>query len=68
MKALGLLVSDFKRAMMGKLLRKHEEGVTGWDDPRFKEGIKLSLQRAADRGEWVNVANYSAMLWNMEQE
>lgn len=67
--ALNALVDEFAKAMKRKLRAKLFSGRSGWDDVKNAEGIRAALLEHALRGEtqWVDVANFAAMLWNMEQ-
>jgi hypothetical protein len=66
--AIGELVRSFAIQMVEKLLKKHVEGKRGWNDPGRYDYILDALYGAADRGEWLNVANYAAMLWNLDNK
>jgi hypothetical protein len=67
MRALGELVHRFAAAMRHKLYEKAAEGYTGWNNPENIEMIQQKLLANAERGDWVDVANLAAMLWNQEQ-
>ncbi len=64
--ALEHLVSDFSIEMVRKLAIKCAEGRRGWDNPDLYASIESALLKAATRGKWVSVANFAAMLWNMD--
>lgn len=66
--ALYALVDAFAEEMKGKLRRKYVEGFTGWDDPELRPELERRLQLHVIRGgQYVDVANLAAMLWNMDQ-
>lgn len=67
--ALDALVDSFATEMKSKLRWKVMQGRHGWDDATNRDGIKNALLEHAtrDSGQWVDVANFAAMLWNMEQ-
>jgi len=67
--ALERLIDIFNQKMKNKLIIKHMEDKRGWDNPKLKEAITVSLEdhvRKAkeDPRQWVDVANLAAMLWN----
>ena len=68
MKALDIMVDAFARAMKAKLRDKYlRYHYTGWDKKENREVIEVSLRKHVDRsGQWIDVANLAAMLWNME--
>lgn len=65
-KALDKMVACFSMEMKRKLKRKYLEGYHGWDDPENfpDEGIVEALKEHVNKGNWVDVANFAAMLWN----
>jgi hypothetical protein len=73
---LATLVDDFGEAMREKLWRKWDEGKSGWDDhsdPNVLDTLRRGLGKSLleyNNGEkpekMVDVANYSAMIWNLE--
>ena len=67
--ALNALVDEFAKAMKRKLRAKLFSGRSCWDDVKNAEGIRAALLEHAARGvgQWIDVANFAAMLWNMEQ-
>lgn len=58
-------VDRFASAMHAKMAQARAKGKEGWDDPeRFSVGeLDSLLLSAAERNEWVDVANYAMMLW-----
>lgn len=67
--ALDSLVDNFQCEMKSRLREKLEEGRSGWEDgsamPRGR--LHNALEDAADAERWVDVANLSAILWNLAQ-
>ena len=68
MKALNIMVDAFAKAMKAKLRDKYlRDYYVGWDSRENREVIEVSLRKHVDRGgQWIDVANLAAMLWNME--
>ena len=66
--ALNTLITEFALEMESKLNKKVEEGYSGWDE------IPISLlitalenhmnQAKEDPNQWIDVANFAAMIWN----
>ena len=67
--ALVVLVRCFAVEMLTKLDKKAKEGFSGWDDPdTISDGMLLeSLKRHLRRGNYVDVANLAAFLWNRQE-
>jgi len=67
--ALATLMSSFTEAMFEKLMAKMNAGYHGWDikDPVMIELLKNRLADNVNRGDWIDVANVSMLLWNMQQ-
>lgn len=64
--ALSKLIKVFSDEMERKLHRKLMQGYSGWDDENMKEYLKESIKNHVEKGDWVDVANLAAMLWNLE--
>lgn len=59
------LVDQFCWQMKYKLIQKGREGKSGWDDPHWlKSDIKMQLKNHIDKGDPVDIANFSMFLWN----
>jgi hypothetical protein len=67
-KALDALVDTFAAAMRAKLQQQWRRGWYGWDDPGNREILRARLAEhlAKPGSQWVDVANFAAMLWNLE--
>ena len=67
--ALANLMNVFSEAMFSKVIAKMQQGYHGWDkkDPMIIELLKNRLADNVNRGDWVDVANVSMFLWNMQQ-
>jgi hypothetical protein len=67
-RALCALVDAFAGEMKAKLIKKLREGYVAWDNPCFRENIEGKLIEHASRGsgQYVDVANLAAMLWNLD--
>lgn len=70
MKALSDLVDKFAQEMKRKLHQKYLQGYSGWDDPFNRRTIGTMLVKHVDEfnGQFVDIANLAAMLWNFEQK
>lgn len=67
-KALTALVDEFAAEMKLKLLAKRREGNWGWDNPENRDKIEHGLFAHLKRpGQWIDVANYAAFLWNIDR-
>ena len=68
-RALGDLVYYFSGEMEAKLLQKVREGYLGWDKLIFREVLERKLKEHVERGsgQYIDIANLAAMLWNLEQ-
>lgn len=53
-----------------RLMQKHEQGKTDWDDPiTYPPGEILSqLIKATNEERWLDVSNLALFLWNREDE
>ncbi len=63
------MVGEVSTEMLLKLHRQASRGYHGWDDPRFRSKlgrmIREHVERASDDPEqWIDVANFAAMLWH----
>lgn len=68
-KALTALVDEFAAEMKLKLLAKRREGNWGWDNPENRDKIEHGLFAHLKRpGQWIDVANYAAFLWNIDRQ
>jgi hypothetical protein len=69
-KRLGRMVDRFSAEMKAKLRRKAREGFGGWDDsPNFpNELLENGLNQHRLKRNWIDAANFAAMLWHREQE
>ena len=67
--ALANLMNTFSEAMFAKIVSKMQQGYHGWDrkDPVIIELLKNRLADNVNRGDWIDVANVSMFLWNMQQ-
>jgi hypothetical protein len=65
--ALDALVDAFAAAMKAKLQRQRWRGWRGWDDPANRNVIRARLAEHLMKpgDQWVDVANFAAMLWNL---
>lgn len=50
-----------------KLQKKFDENYCGWDMYGHKEHFYIDLIEHAEKGDWIDVINYAAFLWNFEQ-
>ena len=68
-KRLGRMVDRFAVAMKVKLRKKAQEGYGGWDDPvKFPDkNLHEGLFRHVERGDWIDIANFAAMIWYRQQ-
>ena len=69
-KALSAMVDAFADEMKKKLYQKHEEGWDGWDDESYEELFRKRLceQILKQNRDYVDIANFAAMLWNMNSK
>jgi hypothetical protein len=67
-KALDALVDAFAAEMRAKLQEQRRRCWYGWDDPANRDIIRARLAEhlAKPGSQWVDVANFAAMLWNLE--
>ena len=58
-------VDMFAAVMKAKLRRKRREGYHGWDDPETctDEFLWERLRSHVEKGDPVDIANFSMMLW-----
>lgn len=66
--ALANLMNAFSEAMFAKIVSKMQQGYSGWDkkDPIMIELLKNRLADNVNHGDWIDVANVSMFLWNMQ--
>lgn len=59
------MLFSFFALMLLKFEEKEREGKTGWDSltEEHEADIRYKLNEAVLLREWVNVANYSMILW-----
>lgn len=59
-------VDAFARCMKTKLRAKRDQGYSGWNDPGdcATAHLRRGLRRHLHKGDPVDVANYSMMLWH----
>ena len=64
--ALSTLVDKFGIKQKQRFFDKQSEGLVGWNtlSPEDVETIKAKMQNAINGERWIDVANFSAMLWN----
>ena len=65
---LNNLVDHFAELMRSKFQKKFKEGYHGWDSGNCKGEFFEKLLENAQDGNWVNVANMAAILWNIDLE
>lgn len=65
---LDKLVDSFAAEMKKKLHEKLKKGITGWDSREFKIQFTHRVLDNLLEKKMVNVANYAAMLWNLEEQ
>jgi hypothetical protein len=65
-KALKALFREFSKAMADKLYKKFCAGHIGWDDAKCLPFLKQALRVHVEKGDMVDVANFAAMIWNIE--
>lgn len=67
-RALSRMVDAYAAAMKEKLLRKkRRDGYSGWDRKQNMEGIAGALIEHLPKGDYVDVGNLAAFLWNFDQ-
>lgn len=69
-KALEALVDAFAEKMKDKLIQQYHADWNGWDDEKYKDNIEKAFtdQVTRENKDYVDIANFAAMLWNFEQE
>ncbi len=70
--ALKTMIDYFSKSMKEKLLLKLDAGYRGWDETENKESIEAYLKDHVkkglqNKGNLVDIANFCAMLWNMDK-
>lgn len=68
-KALTALVDAFAQEMKEKLIDQYHADWNGWDKDQYREGIEKAFmeQTVREKKDYVDIANFAAMLWNFEQ-
>jgi hypothetical protein len=61
-------IDEFADAMKKKMIDKHLEGYTDWDNPIFKNDISEKLSRNLAQGDYVDVANLAMMLHRFQPQ
>ncbi len=65
------MVDNFASAMSARLLDKLDAGWSGWDDPVNRQmllrKLKEHAERAKTKADFVDVANFAAMLWDLRE-
>lgn len=61
--ALTNVVDEFRLAMLRRLRAKERAGWSGWGDPSLELDFRNRLIQSFVRGNWVDVANFAAFLW-----
>lgn len=69
MQRLDALLESFGKAMRERLVKKVEEGRTGWDNPENRQKIHIALLAHAAgvklaEGEEEDIANFAMFLWH----
>ena len=70
-KALDACVDDFAARMKEKLAKKHMQGKSGWDDPKWPRDdiIRQLVEHATKQNaDMVDVGNFAMFAWNQGQE
>ena len=63
--ALKTCCESFTAEMQAKLVKQHEKGNSGWDDPQWtKADIKEALIEHIQKGDMVDVALFAMFNWN----
>lgn len=70
LKKLEQVVDNFSEEMKKKLRMKRYEGFHGWDKPNNKDLIKHELKKHIEKDgeQYIDIANLSMMLWNLQRE
>jgi len=61
-------VDTFAEKMKMKLADKCLDGYKGWDEEENLHGIRESLSRHLEKGDMVDVANFSMFLWYLDMK
>lgn len=66
--AITAMVKDAKKAMFAKLIKKHNQGWTGWDDPDnlpiLKNKLAEHIMKDFTPDNMIDVMNLAAMIRN----
>lgn len=63
-------VDDFAAAMKQRLIEKHEDGWTGWDDDMLRSHFlrQVTMRSVSGRADRViGAANFLMMVWGIDQ-
>ncbi len=67
-RALCIMVDAFADAMKEKLIRQfRKKGYTGWDNISNMRGIERALVEHLPKGDYVDVGNFAAFLFNFQK-
>lgn len=65
LEVLQMLHEDFAGHIWAKIKKKHNEGVTGWDNENWTiEQIKEMLRKHIDKGDPIDIAIIAMFWWN----
>lgn len=67
-KGIVLLMSEFVSSMTNRMIQKHKQGKTGWNDIAILDELKASLPKYVERGNMVDLANVAAIIWHLENK
>lgn len=65
--AIGLLILKVASDMRARMLKKFNDGFTGWDDEPRLESFKDLAVKKVKQGDWIDALNYIAMIMNLEK-
>lgn len=65
--ALANLMNVFSDKMFEKIMKKFQDGYSGWDNPISLEIVKEKLVNNINAKDWIDVAVLSMFLWNLSQ-
>ena len=71
-KKINSTIDDFAKSMKAKMIIKHAEGYTGWDEIGEDEK-PIIIRRLIDHalrgdGQEVDVANFAMMIWHLNNK
>lgn len=64
---LDSMVDEFSNLMKNKLIKKSQEGFSGWETCQPWELMEM-LEEHIAKGDMVDIANYAAMIWYKKQK